>query len=146
MEVTATTWIVALVGLVLIGLLGSLQLVALLRPRAQWTIDNVYGGSPEDTDPAAYFAFNQATAWADPFLLVPLQVGASIGMLLGERWGFLLGLPASVPFWYTAVFFYFWDRDLGIRRNSFGYWVLTWGMWPVFGIVEGVYCFIRLLA
>lgn len=46
MEVTAATWIVALVGLVLIALLGGLQLVALLRPRAQWTIDNVYGGSP----------------------------------------------------------------------------------------------------
>ncbi|MDH3307190.1 MAG: hypothetical protein OEO77_06700 [Acidimicrobiia bacterium] len=145
MEVTAATWIVALLGLVLIALLGSLQLVALLRPRAQWTIDNVYGGSPEDTDPAAYFAFNRATAWADPILLVPLQVGASIGMLLGERWGFLLGLLASVPFWYTAVFFYFWDRDLGIRRNTVGYWVLTWGMWPAFGIVESLYCFIRLL-
>ena len=145
MEVTAATWIVALAGLVLITLLGSLQVVALIRPRAQWTIDNVYGGSPDDTDPVAYFAFNRATAWADPFLLVPLQVGASIGMLLGERWGFLLGLPASVPFWYTAVFFYFWDRDLGIRRNSFGYWVITWGMWPVFGVIEGVYCFVRLL-
>lgn len=145
MEVTAATWIVALAGLVLIALLGSLQTVALLRPRAQWTIDNVYGGSPEDTDPTAYFAFNRATAWADPFLLVPLQVGASVGMLLGERWGFLLGLSASVPFWYTAVFFYFWDRDLGIRRNDVGYWVITWGMWPVFGIVEGIYCFIRLL-
>lgn len=145
MEVTAATWIVALVGLVLIALLGSLQLVALLRPRAQWTIDNIYGGSPEDTDPAAYFAFNQATAWADPLLLLPLQVGASIGMLLGERWGFLLGLLASVPFWYTAFFFYFWDRDLGIRRNTFSYWIITWGMWPVFGVAEGLYCFIRLI-
>ncbi len=103
MECIVATWIVALVGLVLIALLGSLQLVALVRPRAQWTIDNVYGGSPEDTDPTAYFAFNQATAWADPFLLVPLQVRASVGMLLGERWGFLLGLVASVPFWYTAI-------------------------------------------
>lgn len=145
MDVTAATWAVALIGLALISLLAGVQLVAVVRPRAPWTIENVYGGSPDTTDPAAYFAFNQATAWADPFLLAPLQIAGSIGMLLGERWGFLLALMASVPFWYTSVFFYLWDRDLGIRRNTVGYWVFTWGMWPLFGVVEGVYCLIRLL-
>ena len=64
MEVTVTTWAIALIGLGLISLLASLQLVAVLRRRASWTIDNVYGGSPDQTDPVAYFAFNQAFAWA----------------------------------------------------------------------------------
>ena len=145
MEATTATWAIALIGLGLISLLAALQLVAVARPRSRWTIDNVYGGSPDDTDPKAYFAFNRASAWADPFLLAPLQIAGSIGMLLGHRWGFLLALMASVPFWYTAVFFYFWDRDLGFRRNTISYWVLTWGMWPVFGVVEGVYCFVRLV-
>lgn len=145
METTTATWIVALTGLGLMGLLTILQLVAVLRPRDQWTIDNVYGGSPDDTDPTAYFAFNQASAWADPFLWAPLQIAGSIGMLLGERWGFLLALMASVPFWYTAVFFYIWDRDLGFRENTLSYWLFIWGMWPAFGVVEGVYCLVRLL-
>ena len=145
MDVTAATWIVALVGLGLIVLLSGLQLVAVIRPRSQWTIDNVYGGSPDDTDARAYFAFNQASAWADPFLWAPLQIAGSVGMLLGERWGFLLALMASVPFWYTAVSFFIWDRDLGFRENTVGYWIVTWGIWPVFGVVESVYCFVRLL-
>lgn len=145
MEVTAATWVIALIGLALISLLGALQVVALLRPREQWTIDNVYGGSPDNTDPKAYFAFNQASAWADPFLLAPLQIVGSIGMLAGERWGFLLALMASVPLWYTAVYFYLWDRDLGYRQPTFTYWVITWAMWPVFGVVEGIYCFVRLV-
>ncbi len=68
MEVTALTWIVAILGLLIIGILSAAQLVAVFRPRAQWTIDNVYGGSPDDTDPKAYFAFNQGSAWADPWL------------------------------------------------------------------------------
>jgi hypothetical protein len=144
-EVTTATWAIALTGLGLISLLTALQLVAVVRPRAKWTIDNVYGGSPDDTDPQAYFAFNRASTWADPFLWAPLQVTGSVGMLLGERWGFLLALMASVPFWYTAVFFYLWDRDLGFRRNTAAYWVVTWGMWPVFGVVEGIYCFVRLI-
>ena len=145
MDVTAATWVVALAGLAIIGLLGALQLVAVLRPRSEWTIENVYGGSPDDTDPTAYFAFNQGVAWADSFFWAPLQIAGSVGMLLGERWGFLLALAASVPFAYTAFTMFIWDRDLGFRQNTLTYWVVIWGMFPAYGIVEGVYTFTRLL-
>ncbi|MDH3754998.1 MAG: hypothetical protein OEU32_14095 [Acidimicrobiia bacterium] len=145
MAVTAPTWIIAVTGLVLMGMLAGLQLVAVIRPRSAWTIENIYGGSPDDTDPTAYFAFNQGFAWADPFIWAPLQIGGSIGMLLGQQWGFLLALAASVPFWYTAIFYFVWDRDLGFRERTFTYWVVVWGMWPLFGVVEGIYCFVRLL-
>jgi hypothetical protein len=145
MSVTPMTWIVAIGGLILIGLLGGLQLVAFFRPRDRWTIENVYGGDPSETDPVAYFAFNRGFAVADPFTLAPLQIGGSIGMLAGERWGFLLALVASVPFWYTAISFYFWDRDLGFRQPTAAYWIVTWAIWPTFGVIEGVYCFVRLL-
>jgi hypothetical protein len=145
MDVTLTTWIVAVGGLLLIALLGGLQLVAVLKPRSEWTIENVYGGDPTGTDPRAYFAFNQGYAWADALFWAPLQIAGSIGMLLGQRWGFLLALMASVPFWYTAIPIFIWDRDLGFRRNTFGYWVLVWGMWPAYGIVAGAYCLVRLL-
>jgi hypothetical protein len=145
MDVTAWTWVVAVAGLVVMGLLGSLQLVAVLRPRGEWTIETVYGGRPDATDPVAYFAFNQGYAWADALLWAPLQIAGSIGMLLGHRWGFLLALMASVPFWYTAVPIFIWDRDLGFRQDTVFYWVVVWGMFPAFGVVEGVYCMIRLL-
>jgi hypothetical protein len=145
MDVTVWTVIVAVGGLLLISLLGGLQFVAALRPRSAWTIANVYGGDPEATDPEAYFAFNQGYAWADPFFWAPLQILGSIGMLLGERWGFLLALAASVPFVYTAIPMYIWDRDLGFRQPTVSYWVVVWGMWPAFGLLEGVYCFLRLV-
>ena len=145
MEVTAATWFVAIAGLVLMVLLGGLQLVAVFRPRSAWTIENVYGGSPDTTDPTAYFAFNQGYAWVDAIFWAPLQIAGSIGMILGHRWGFLLALVASVPFWYTAIPIFIWDRDLGFRKNTFTYWVFVWAMWPVFGIAEGIYCFVRLM-
>ena len=68
--------------------------------------------------------------------------GATAVCLIG---GFLLALMASVPFWYTAIPIYIWDRDLGFRRNTAVYWVIIWGMFPAFGVVEGIYCFIRLV-
>lgn len=145
MEVTALTWVVALAGLVLILLVGGLQWVAVVKPRSDWTVQNVYGGDPERTDPKAFFAFNQGMAWADAVLWLPLQVAASIGMLLGEPWGFALALMASVPFWYTAVHFFIWDRDLEIRKPTASYWVVTWGMFPVYGVIEAVYAFVRLV-
>ena len=144
MEVTVLTWIVALTGLLLIGVLAALQFVAVVRPHADWTIENVYGGDPNATDPKAFFAFNQGYAWADTLFWAPLQIAGSVGMLLGQRWGFLFALAASVPFCYSAISLYIWDRDLAFRKNTFSYWVV-WGIWPAFGILEGVYCFLRLL-
>jgi len=144
MDVTLATWIIALAGLLLIGLLGSLQLVAVVRPRAQWTVDNVYGGTPGATDETAYFAFNQGFAWADVAFWVPLQIVGSLGMLLGHRWGFLLALAAAVPYVYTGFPMFIWDRDLGFRKNTATYWIVVWGIWPTFGLVEGIYCFARL--
>jgi hypothetical protein len=146
MEVTITTWIVALGGLALMALLMTLQAMAVVRPRAKWTVDNVYGGDPSTTDPKAYFAFNGGYAWADTFLWGPVQIIAVIGMLLGQEWGFLLGLVAAVPYVYTAVTIYIWDRDMGFRGSGWTYWVVIWGMWPAYGLILGVYCFYRLLA
>ena len=146
MEVTTMTWVVAIAGLFLILLLGSFQLVAVMRPRSEWTIANVYGGDPVETDTRAYFAYNQGYAWADTFLWVPLQIAGSIGMLYGQRWGFLLALVASVPFVYTAVTNFIWDRDLEFRSNTAYYWIIVWAIWPAFGLLEGIYCFTRLLA
>ena len=145
MEVTLFTVIIAVAGLLMMGLLAILQLVAVLKPKSDWVIKNVYGGDPGITDAKAYFAFNQGYAWADAIFWGPLQIAGSIGMLLGQRWGFLLALIGSVPFWYTGITFFIWDRDLGIRQSTFNYWVFIWGMWPAFGIIEGVYCFLRLL-
>ncbi len=145
MDVTPLTWLVAVLGLAIIGLLGGLQAVAVLRPRHQWTIDNVYGGSPDSTDATAYFAHNQGWAWADTVLWAPLQIAGSVGMLLGERWGFLLALMASVPYVYTAIPIFIWDRDLGFRQNTFFYWVVVFGMFPAYGVLAGLYCLIRLL-
>jgi hypothetical protein len=145
MEVTLATWIVAVLGLLLMGLLMALQWVAVLRPRGAWTLANVYGGDPQTTDPKAYIAHNQGWAWADAVFWGPLQLAGSVGMLLGRRWGFLLALVGSVPFWYSAIPIYIWDRDLGFRQRTFNYWVIVWGMWPVYGVVEMSYCFVRLL-
>ena len=145
MEVTIATWLVAGSGLVLMGLLIVMQAIAVVRPRAPWTVANVYGGSPASTDPVAYFAYNQGYAWADTFFWGPIQILAGIGMLLGQQWGFLLGLVASAPFWYTAITIFIWDRDMGFRKNTVGYWVFVWGMFPAFGVIQGVYCFWRLL-
>ncbi len=146
MEATTMTWVVAVTGLVLIALLGSLQIVAVVRPRGAWTIANVYGGDPSQTDPKAYFAYNQGYAWADSFFWLPFQLVGSVGMVLGQRWGFLLALVASVPYVYTGFTNFIWDRDLGFRSNTATYWIVIWAMWPVFGIVQGVYCFGRLLS
>ncbi len=64
MEVTVLTWIVAITGLLPMGLLSALQLVAVINPREGWTIENVYGGNPDATDPNGHPALHSAAAGA----------------------------------------------------------------------------------
>jgi hypothetical protein len=145
MEVTPVTWIIGLSGLAIMGSLMAAQLVAVIRPRSDWTIKNVYGGSPDSTDPRAYFAVNQGFAWADTIFWGPIQIAGSVGMLLGRRLGFLLALIGSVPFCYSAIQIFIWDRDMGFRRNTITYWVFVWALFPGFGVLEMVYCLVRLM-
>ena len=144
MVVTAWTWVVAIAGIVLMTILMTVQFIAVIRPRAAWTVTHVYGGSPSRSDPTAYFAFNQGFAWADTLFWGPLQIAGSVGMILGQRWGFLLALIGSVPFLYSAILIYVWDRDMGFRQNTFYYWCVVWGVWPSFGVIEMGYCLARL--
>ena len=65
-------------------------------------------------------------------------------MLAGQRWGFMLALASSLPYIYTGVIFFIWDRDLRFREPTFNYWVVVWGMWPVFGAIQLTYCLARL--
>ena len=145
MDVTPSTYAVAIAGIAIFSLLGGLQFVAVLRPKGDWVFKNVYGGDPGATDPKAYFAFNIGFAWADAVFWLPLQLAASVGMMLGENWGFLLAIAASTPFWYTAIQFFVWDRALGIAEPTFSYWVIKWAMFPVFGIIQLAYAVSRML-
>ncbi len=144
MEVTVLTWVVGIAGLLIMGILFSVQLIAVIKPRSDWTIKNVYSSDPSNTDPKAYFAVNQGYAWADVAFWAPIQIVGSVGMLSGYRWGFLMALVGSVPFVYSAITLFIWDRDMGFRKNTFSYWV-TWGLFPAFGVVEMVYCLARLV-
>ena len=74
-----------------------------------------------------------------------LLVNEFLTSLLGSTGWFLLALAASVPFWYTAIQFYIWDRDLGFREDTLYYWIVVWGMWPAFGLIQGAYALWRLL-
>jgi hypothetical protein len=144
MDVTVFTWIVGIAGLVIMAVLVAAQLVAVIRPRAGWTVENVYGGDPGRTDPKAYFAFNCGLAVADVFFWAPVQIAGSIGMLVGQRWGFVLAVAGSIPFIYTAILLFIWDRDLGFRKHTPSYWV-TWGIFPAFGALQMVYCLARII-
>jgi hypothetical protein len=54
MGVRALTVVVAVLGLLIMGLLALLEWVAVVRPRGEWTVRNVYGGDHSATDARAY--------------------------------------------------------------------------------------------
>ena len=90
MEVTRATIVVALFGVITMGILFVAQLIAVLAPHTQWTIDNVYGGNIAATDSTAYFAYHQGWAHVDVGFACPLQFLASYGMPSWTKVGFLV--------------------------------------------------------
>ncbi|MDC1142132.1 hypothetical protein OAU50_03500 [Planctomycetota bacterium] len=144
MELTTNAMVLAIVGTALMTLLFALQLIAVVRPESPWTIKNVFKGDPDTTDRKAYFAFNKGLAWADVIFWGPLQFASCIGILACERWGYVFAMGSAVPFIYTGITLFVWDREMGIRESTTSYWAL-WAVFPVFGAIQFLYCSWRLL-
>ena len=145
MEVTVTTWAIALIGLGLISLLASLQLVAVLRPAC-------------DLDRRQ--RVRRVTRSDRPRRLLRVQPGQCLGrpILVGTAADRrqhrhaprrAVGIPAcahglGAVLVHVGVLLHLGPRPR-LPENTFNYWFVIWGMWPVFGVTEGVYCFVRLL-
>jgi len=130
MQVDRWTRVIAVFGLLMVAIIFPIQLIVVLKPNSYWISDNLYKGPSnlEDSGPA----------WADILLYTPLQIAASIGMLLGHEWGFLLGIACGAVMIYLYIIIF-------VVKSTLYFWVIDWGIWPVFASIESLYAFYRLL-
>ena len=87
---TVITWILVIFGALLIFLpMLYAQLLMALRPHSQKTKDLLIGKG-EDWRDNTHLRMSLGTAWADLIVWLPLLVAGSIGVLLGQVWGYAL--------------------------------------------------------
>jgi len=130
MHVDQWTRAIAVFGLLMVAIIFPVQLIVVLKPEIYWISDFFYKGPLKLED--------RGSAWADILLYTPLQIAASVGMLLGHEWGFLLGIACGAVMIYLYILIF-------VVKSTLYFWVIDWGVWPVFASVESFYAFYRLL-
>jgi hypothetical protein len=84
-------------------------------------------------------------AWADWVLLMPLFLAGSIGVLLGQAWGYVLWAAAGTISLYANVVLYFMEKEYVYpSRGPLVYYTYYWGSFVLWGAAALVYAALRL--
>ena len=110
LQPTPFTWILVVFGLVFIFLLLlSAQLLMVLRPRSQAAKD-ILIGKGDDWRNETHFRMSHGAAWADLIIWFPLLVAGSVGVLLGQAWGYALWAASGAISVYVNIILWFSER------------------------------------
>jgi len=142
---TVFTWILVGLGFVFIVLLLLYaQLLTVLQPQSRRTKDLVIGKG-EDWRDRTHFRFAYGAAWADLVVQLPLLSAGSIGVLLGQAWGYLLWAGAGAILVYISLILWFVEREYVYPAwGPWAYYSFYWGFPVYWGIAVVVYSVLRL--
>ena len=141
---TLVTWILILCGMITFIPLLYAQPLALLRPKDQRTKDILIGKGKDWRD-KTHFKSALALAWADVIILFPLIVGGSIGVGLGQVWGYVLWIPAGFVALYFSIICWVMEKEYTYpSQGPLNYFTYYWGFFLYWGIAAIIYSAYRL--
>lgn len=144
LEPTVVTWILVIFGAITtLGILYA-QLIMLLQPHGQKTKNILIGKGKEWRD-KTHFRYSYAFAWVDWIIWMPLIVSGSIGVLLGQSWGYVLWVAAGTISLYINIVL--WIAEKEYVYSSCGplvYYTYYWGFFVYWGILAIAYTALRL--
>ena len=145
LEPTLITWILVIFGALLIFLpMLYAQLLMALVPHSQQTKDLIIGKG-EDWRDKTHFRMSLGTAWADLIIWLPLLGVGSIGVLLGQVWGYALWAAAGAISVYINVILWFSEREYVYPAvGPLVYYTYYWGFFVYWGVAVVAYAVLRL--
>ena len=144
MQPTPVTWVLVLVGVVVLMPLLRAQLSMLLKPDSQETRDLLIGRDENWRD-KTHFRLALGAAWADWLFFVPVFVAGSIGMLLGQTWGYVLFGAAGACSLYINIILWFTEKEYVYpTRGPLRYFTYYWGFFMYWGGLALAYSLARL--
>jgi hypothetical protein len=142
---TFITWILVVFGAVFIFVpMLYAQLLIVLRPRSQKTKDLLIGKG-EDWRDKTHLRMSYGAAWADLIVWLPLLAAGSIGVLLGQVWGYALWTVSGAVSVYINVILWFSEREYVYPAyGPLVYYTYFWGFFVYWGVAVVVYAVLRL--
>jgi hypothetical protein len=102
-------------------------------------------GKGKDWRDETHFSLNLGFAWTDLLFFVPLFVAGSVGILLGQAWGYMLFGAAGACSLYINITLWFVEKKhvypaLGPLR----YYTYFWGFFVYWGGLALAYSTLRV--
>ncbi len=144
MQPTTVTWgLIAFGGITLAPLVFA-QVVMLFKPHSQQAID-ILVAKGEDWRDKTHYRSALGLAWADWLLVVPLVVSGSIGVGLGQAWGYVLwGAAGSISLYINVVLWFMEKEYVYPSRGALAYYTYYWGFFVYWGALALAYSALRL--
>jgi hypothetical protein len=145
LEPTLITWILIIFGLVFIFLpMLYVQLQMVLRPNSRKTRDIIIGKG-EDWRDKTHFRMSYGDGWADLIIWLPLLAAGSIGVILGQVWGYALWAASGAISVYVNIILWFSEREYVYPAcGPLVYYTYFWGFFVYWGVAVVVYTVLRL--
>jgi hypothetical protein len=121
------TWILVAFGIVFIFLpMLYVQLMVVLRPQGQKTKDLIIGKG-EDYRDKTHFRMSYGMAWADLLIWLPFLLIGSVGVLIGELWGYIFWATSGAISVYINIHLWFSEREYVYKKTGFWPIILIFG-------------------
>lgn len=144
MQPTLVTWALVVFGLVTLTPLICAQFSMLVQPNSQKTKDLLIAKGEDWRDPT-HFKLAQGAAWADWLFLAPLFMVGSVGVLLGQTWGYILFGGAGACNLYINIILWFTEKEYVYpSRGPLKYFTYYWGFFMYWGTLSLAYSAARL--
>jgi len=142
---TFITWILIIFGAVFIFLpMLYVQLLMAMRPHSQRAKDTIIGKG-EDWRDKTHFRMSCGFAWADLVIWLPLLAVGSIGVMLGQTWGYVLWGASGAISAYINIVLWFSEREYVYpSRGPLAYYTYYWGFFVYWGVAAVAYAVLRL--
>jgi hypothetical protein len=123
----------------------GVQGVMAFRPGSQKARDLMIGKG-EDWRDQTHYRSARGLSVADLTLWLPLLFAGSVGVVLGETWGYLLWAASGVISVYVSVVLWFLEKEYVYPAvGALAYYTYIWGIFVYWGVAVIAYSVVRVL-
>lgn len=144
LEPTLVTWILVIFGVLIYLPVLYGQILLVMNPNSQRTKDFVIGKG-EDWRDKGHFRSSYGIAWADLIFQFPLMAAGSVGVIMGQAWGYVLwAAVAAIAVWANIVLWFSEREYVYPAWGPLAYYTICWGFFVYWGVAVFVYAVLRL--
>ena len=142
---TLITWIIEIFGAITFLPLMGAQLLMLLKPHSQKTKDLIIGKGENWRDKTHYKSA-LAFAWADWLVIFPLFISGTLGVFMGQFWGYALWLALGILSIYFSIIFWVMEKEYTYPScGGLAYYTYFWGFFLYWGVGAVVYSIVQMV-